>query len=145
MTMDNIQLQNGYVIPKGTRVVTDTTHMWNNSHWDNAETYDAYRFLRLREEPGNDTKTQQQAHLVSTSVSHLGFGHGQHACPGRFFAANEIKIILCHLLLKYDWKLPEGADPKPVSFGMTQIADPTARILFKRRKEEMELEKLKYY
>lgn len=26
--------------------------------------------------------------------------HGQRSCPGRFFATNEIKYALCHLLLK---------------------------------------------
>ncbi len=52
------------------------------------------------------------AHLVSTSVDHVGFGHGQQACPGRFFAASEIKIVFVYLLLSYDWKLPDGAVPK---------------------------------
>ncbi|KAK2059529.1 cytochrome P450 [Colletotrichum caudatum] len=46
-----------------------------------------------------------QAQLVSRSPQHLGFGHGPHACPGRFFAANEITVALAHLLMKYDWKL----------------------------------------
>jgi len=39
---------------------------------------------------------------------YIGFGHGMHACPGRFFAGNELKVALAHLLLKYDWKMPEG-------------------------------------
>src|SRR5579871_6099626 len=34
--------------------------------------------------------------------NYLIFGLGKHACPGRFFAINEIKIALHHLLLKYD-------------------------------------------
>jgi hypothetical protein len=46
----------------------------------------------------------------------LEFGHGSHACPGRFFAVNVLKAIVAHLLLKYDLKLRDGdtanAQPK---------------------------------
>lgn len=38
-------------------------------------------------------ETETEALLVTTSPNHLAFGHGKHACPGRFFAATEIKII----------------------------------------------------
>ncbi|KAI8211232.1 Cytochrome P450 monooxygenase [Colletotrichum sp. SAR 10_76] len=108
-----------------------------------ADKFDGYRFLRLREaaegEKDEDSKT---AHLVSTSSRHLGFGHGIHACPGRFFAANEIKIALCHILLKYDWKLPDGFQPKATTFGMSIIPDPATKFLIRRRKEELDLDSL---
>lgn len=89
------------------------------------------------------TEEERSAHFVSTSEKHFGFGHGSHACPGRFFAANEVKIALAHLLLKYDWKLPEGADdPQPSSFSMIFVADPNAVLLIRRRKEEIDLDSL---
>lgn len=40
------------------------------------------------------------------SPSSLEFGHGSHACPGRFFATNVIKSILIPFLLDYDLRLP---------------------------------------
>lgn len=52
-----------------------------------------------------DGKDNTEGLLVTTSPDHLALGHGEHACPGRFFAAIEIKILLCHLLLKYEWEL----------------------------------------
>lgn len=42
------------------------------------------------------------------SNSSLTWGYGRHACPGRFLANNELKMILAHALINYDWKLPDG-------------------------------------
>lgn len=38
----------------------------------------------------------------------MPFGYGKHACPGRFFAANEIKVIVINLLRKYDIETRQG-------------------------------------
>ena len=45
---------------------------------------------------------------ISNSLDSLEFGHGSHACPGRFFATNVIKSILIPLLLDYDLRIPDG-------------------------------------
>ncbi|CAI6087324.1 unnamed protein product [Clonostachys chloroleuca] len=135
---EDVKLTNGYIIPKGTRIVIDSSHMWSSAYYDDPEKYDGYRFLKKRETPGEDKNTQ----LVSTSAAHMGFGHGVHACPGRFFAANEVKIALCHLLLKYDWRLPMGHRPQPMTHGMTYLTDPTTKMEFRRRTEELNLEQL---
>ncbi|KAH8768417.1 cytochrome P450 [Diaporthe sp. PMI_573] len=136
--LKDIKLSSGYVIPKGTRILVGSTHMQDSEYYEEPEKFDGYRFLRMRENPGKD----KMAHLVSTSEQHLGFGHGQHACPGRFFAANEIKIALCHLLLKYEWKLPEGHDPSILSIGMSLVPEPSGKLLVRRRKEEIDLDAL---
>lgn len=111
--------------------------MWGPESYDNALEFDPYRYVRMRES-GEENK----AHLVSTSPDHLGFGHGVHACPGRFMAANEIKILLCHLLLKYDWKLPEGAEPKSSFLGFRLDGDKTTNLLIRRRTEELDIDSL---
>lgn len=69
----------------------------------------------------------------------MGFGYGKHACPGRFFAAAEIKTALCHMLLKYDLKPREGPAPRVLSQGMHLYPDPMAAILVRRRKEEIDI------
>ncbi|EXJ93891.1 hypothetical protein A1O1_02284 [Capronia coronata CBS 617.96] len=54
-----------------------------------------------------------QAHLqfIATSPTYLGFGHGRHACPGRFFAANELKLLIAYLVMRYDIQMvTEGKD-----------------------------------
>ncbi|PTD02359.1 Cytochrome P450 monooxygenase trt6 [Fusarium culmorum] len=131
----DVTLPNGDVIKKGTRIVCDTTHMWNSEFHENGDKFDGYRYLRMREASEQDKNAHP--HLVSPSVDHLGFGYGNHACPGRFFAANELKIALCHMLLKYDWKLADGVVPKASTFGMMQTADSQAKLLIRRRTEEL--------
>lgn len=133
--LKDVTLSNGLRIRKGQRVLFDTTHMRDAAYYDAPDTFDGYRFLRMREAP----ETRSAAQLVTTSVQHTGFGHGQWACPGRFFAANEIKILLCHLLLKFDWKLAEHREPTPVYFGLMVLPDPTAKLLIKRRRAEIDL------
>lgn len=95
------------------------------------DTWNPYRFLRMREQPEMET----EALLVTTSPNHLAFGHGKHACPGRFFATTEIKIILCHLLIKYEWELAPGTDIKPMALGFTNAVSPNAHIQIRKRKE----------
>lgn len=113
--------------------------MADESIYPNAKTYDGYRFLNKRKEPGNAHKFQ----LVTTSREHIAFGHGVHACPGRFFAANEIKIMLVHLLMKYDWKFAEHTSrPQNFELGTEIICNPTVALLFRARKPEIDLAKL---
>ena len=101
--------------------------------------YNPYRFMKMRETPSEESR----AHLVSVSPQHFGFGHGLHACPGRFFAANEVKIAMAHILLKYDWKHAEGsADLKPLVIGSNLSHNPAIKLLVRRRKEELDLDSL---
>lgn len=131
----DVTLSNGLHLTKGTRIQVDSCRMRDPELHQEPDQWDGYRFLKLREIEGKGHLAQ----LVSTSADHLGFGLGKHACPGRFFAANEIKIALCHLLMKYDWKLAPGTNVEPLMFGVLAIASPTAKILIRRR-DKMELD-----
>lgn len=131
----DITLSNGFRLRKGMRINVDSCRMWDPELYENPEQWQGDRFLKLRSEQGKEHSSQ----LVSTSPDHLAFGHGEHACPGRFFAAHEIKVALCHMLVKYDWKLAPGTDVTPVMNGISAIASPTARLLIRRR-QELELD-----
>ncbi|KAL4876524.1 cytochrome P450 [Aspergillus karnatakaensis] len=64
---------------------------------------------------GKDVKDQN---FTATSPRYLVFGHGRHACPGRFFAAAQIKIVLVGLLIGYEWRSVEaGEDGKDGPLG----------------------------
>ncbi|OLN91630.1 Dihydromonacolin L monooxygenase LovA 10 [Colletotrichum chlorophyti] len=132
-----ITLSNGLELPEGSRIAISCQRMTDPSVYLDPARFDGYRYLRMRETlgAGNDGA----AHFVSSSPEHLGFGHGQHACPGRFFAANEVKIILCHLLLKYDWRLAGEVRPTSVNFGFTLEVDPKAKIEIRRRTGDLGL------
>ncbi|KAI0423423.1 cytochrome P450 monooxygenase [Xylaria sp. FL1042] len=129
------KLSDGTLLKKGARVHIDTHRMQDPKVYENPEEWKGSRFSDLRAQPGKEHLAQ----LVTTSVDHFGFGHGQHACPGRFFAANELKIALCHLLIKYDWKLVPGTPTNIVRVGFTQKPSSATKVLCRRR-EVMELD-----
>ncbi|KAK6209489.1 KR domain-containing protein [Colletotrichum tabaci] len=59
----------------------------------------------------------------------MGFGHGTFAFPGRSFGVNEVRIILCHFPLEYDFKLSAGMPTQPVRWGFEVLANPAARMM----------------
>lgn len=126
-----VPLSNGLVLKKGERLNVLTLHR-SPELYPSPDSYDPFRFYNMRKQPGNENSAQ----LVSTSVEHMGFGHGQHACPGRFFAANEIKVALAHILMKYDWKLVEGTGANTELKGMVEKASGNVKILVRRRSDD---------
>ncbi|OKL62285.1 hypothetical protein UA08_02496 [Talaromyces atroroseus] len=131
---DDVSLKDGLVIPKGSLLGVSAHWSWDKSVFSDPDQYDGYRFFNLAQNP----ETEKMSQFVSTSPQHLAFGHGRHACPGRFFAANEMKIVLAHILLKYDFALVEGAPkPKVSLLGWMMSSDAQAQLLIKRRREEI--------
>lgn len=84
----------------------------------------------------------------------MPFGYGKHgkpplktiyapielmfvtACPGRFFASNEIKAMLAHIVLNYDVKAEvEGVRPPNLGFGAQELPNRDAKVLFRKRRE----------
>lgn len=127
----DIQLPNDVFIPKGTRLMCSSDGRLNPEVYPDPLTFDGHRFKRWR-----GTERDNRAHLVSTGAASPGFGHGAHGCPGRFFAANEVKVALCHLIMKYDLQLPAGTtSTAPLIYGIEVIACPGAEVRVKRRAE----------
>ncbi|GAO19703.1 uncharacterized protein UV8b_06094 [Ustilaginoidea virens] len=129
---DDVALSSGLVLKKGTRVNVDNRRMTDAAVYADPRVYNPWRFYQMRLQPGKEHVAQ----LVSTSPDHLGFGHGLHSCPGRFFAANEVKVALGHMLLKYDWKLAPATDKTPDCRGMLAKASPTTDVMIRRRHDE---------
>jgi hypothetical protein len=72
---------------------------------------------------------------TSTAADSLHFGHGAHACAGRFFAAAAIKLVLAHVLERYDVRLAAGAArPRNVETNLSVMPDPRKVIMLRRRK-----------
>lgn len=92
----DITLSDGLKIAKGNEVEMPCFHGWDISVYPEANEFIPDRFLKIRQAPDHESLHQ----LVSTSLNHMGFGYGKYACPGRFFAANQVKIALCHILMK---------------------------------------------
>ncbi|GKT70597.1 cytochrome P450 [Colletotrichum tofieldiae] len=129
---ETVKLSDGSVIPKGAFTMVSLEKMRDDSIFTQPDEFIGSRFLKFRQRPGQENKW----HFVSTSPEHLTFGLGEHACPGRFFAGTEVMIALCHLLLKYDWKLTKDGRKKDRLHDQIVNANPTVTVLIKRRKQE---------
>ncbi|ETS82300.1 hypothetical protein PFICI_07302 [Pestalotiopsis fici W106-1] len=135
LALEDIKLSDGTVIPANSGLAVSSHRMWDEQVHTHPEKWDPYRFYKMREEPGKQNISQ----LVSTGPNHLAFGHGLHACPGRFFAANELKILLIIIILQYDWVLPEGSSHRVFEHGFTLVGDPFIEMRIRYRPQGMDL------
>ncbi|KAJ4154107.1 hypothetical protein LMH87_010570 [Akanthomyces muscarius] len=136
LVKESFTLEDGTPLKKGQKLGVTSTHFRDASNHENPDTWDPYRFVRMRDDP----ERQNAAHLVSTTPEHNAFGHGQHACPGRFFAANEIKVALLGILIKYDFELPENVESQVYENGLSLVSDPMVALRFRRREAEIDLD-----
>nr|BAD94562.1 cytochrome P450 [Phanerodontia chrysosporium]BAL05132.1 cytochrome P450 [Phanerodontia chrysosporium] len=126
-----LTLSDGTFIPKGTVLVTPTvaTH-FDDDNYKNPTVFDPFRYYREKERDMSAVKHQ----FVTTSPDYVSFGHGKHACPGRFFAANELKAMMAYVVVNYDVKFEkEGVRPENIYAAMGISPDPNARVLFRKR------------
>ena len=56
--------------------------------------------------------------------------------PGRFFASTKLKILVAHLLLNYEFRLPDGKRPPEELLGGVNIPNTKAMVLVRRRKHD---------
>ncbi|KDQ57928.1 hypothetical protein JAAARDRAFT_34744 [Jaapia argillacea MUCL 33604] len=122
----------GTRVPVGHYVSTAAAPMHHDEgNYSDPDVFDGFRFANMREEEGEGTKHQ----FVSTGVDYVPFGHGRHACPGRFFASNELKAMLAHVVITYDLKLEnEGVRPADFYFATACSPNPTAEVMFRKRR-----------
>jgi cytochrome P450 len=128
-------LSDGTKIPRGATLGVPTLSMTDPKIYSNPLNFDGHRFLKLSQQSGSVTKYS----FVGTSNEHIFWGHGRHACPGRFFAANEIKILLVHLLQRYEFKFADGGTerPKILEMGADMVPNPEVGIFIRSRKRDV--------
>lgn len=137
--------QNGVELPEGSHIAV---HMYGSQmmdgHYENAAIWDPFRFSRARESLSDEAASQSESekdtdeilkdrHMaaISTGPSFLTFGHGRHACPGRFFAVQEIKLLLAQIILNYDIKYVEQR-PESIWLKEAQIAPSKAKLTIRK-------------
>ncbi|KAK4166398.1 Ent-kaurene oxidase [Cladorrhinum sp. PSN259] len=134
----------GWHAPYGASLMLDLANTHHDEElYPNPDTYDAFRFSRIREEyearegkwQGSDEAMRiMRLGMATTSDSYLPFSHGRHACPGRFFVAHGIKMILAYMLHNFEMK-PLKERPKPMWLGGTIIPPVQAQIEIRRRRK----------
>nr|ULA45396.1 cytochrome P450 monooxygenase NecE [Nectria sp. HLS206] len=125
-----LELSDGTVLPKGALLGLNTHDaVFKYTTLDDPEVFDGLRFYKLRSQPGSENKFQ----AVAPGPDHLVFGYGPQACPGRFFAVHEAKVVLSRILSRYEFKLRKPVDsPMARAIGIMTQADASVEYLFKR-------------
>lgn len=143
-----IDLSGGLHIPCGVSIAAPNhaIHRESDFYGDNANEWDAFRFSRPREahleqvEAAGDHPDRldrvlehKNQGLIATGADFLTFGHGRHSCPGRFFASQEMKLMLAHLIMHYDIEVVGGERPPAIFMNGNAIPSETAQLRVKLR------------
>ncbi|KAI9492231.1 cytochrome P450, partial [Zychaea mexicana] len=113
--LDNVILSTGQMIPRGSLVLgamydahicpaymPETAALGSSCPLDQ---FDAHRFMHA-----NDDSSCSSA--SSVGPEYMTFGMFAHACPGRYFAVDEIKYILAEMIMRYDLTTKSGKRAK---------------------------------
>ncbi|CAK5282147.1 unnamed protein product [Mycena citricolor] len=136
---DGFTFSDGVKVPYGSFVYVSgkPVHYDPSENSRGSRSVQRVRYSDLREAKADNHTVEAgifNSHMVSTSMEHLSFGHGKHSCPGRFFAATEIKAMLAHILINYDIKAAvPGVRPPNDEHGMMSSPNGTAGILIRKR------------
>ncbi|EUC34673.1 hypothetical protein COCCADRAFT_35710 [Bipolaris zeicola 26-R-13] len=127
-------LSTGAYIPAGVYIEAPAFSIYNDAQfYASPENFDGFRSYRIRRGSG---KAQDIARnqSVTSNETNLNFGYGRHACPGRFFAVNEIKMVMARVLLQYDVKMPGGKMDmySPVEWGTHSNPDASKTLLLRK-------------
>ncbi|KID93365.1 cytochrome P450, partial [Metarhizium majus ARSEF 297] len=125
-----LELSDGTVLPVGTLLGVNTQDaVFKHTSLENPEVFDGLRFYNLRLRPGNEKKFQ----AVTTGPDHLVFGYGPQACPGRFFAVHEVKVVLSLILSRYEFKLSKHVESLMArAIGIMTQTNGSVEYLFRR-------------
>jgi len=121
----------GTVIPSNAfvSVAADFIHR-SGDHYTDPDKFDGFRFV----DSEGDEREGHQLQIVTLGTNHMPFGNGRHACPGRFFAANELKAMLAHVLMSYDVKFEtDDVGPFGERFGAGCLPKKSLKVMFRKR------------
>jgi len=131
-----IRLSTGETIPAGVVIETAAHAVTRDPEiFEDPDEFKPFRFYEMMQrEDGSADEGAARNQFVSISTKYLSFGYGRHACPGRFLAANEIKLIIASCIMMYDIRLANGETKRyrNFEFGASLVPDPSKELLFKR-------------
>ncbi|KAH7311269.1 cytochrome P450 [Stachybotrys elegans] len=78
-------------------------------------------------------KQPKPSKLTDVDHSFLMWGIGRMACPGRFYAAAFMKVVISQLILKYDFDLVQPGAPRWISWRVARIPRPWTKMAFRPR------------
>ncbi|KAM0229976.1 hypothetical protein ACHAP5_011493 [Fusarium lateritium] len=100
---DGVTFPSGTHVPKGLRIGVPGYSVHQDSEvYTDPNTYVPLRFYDARQNETDEYVKSARNALPTATKDFLAWGLGRNACPGRFFASNEIKMMIAYALLNYD-------------------------------------------
>lgn len=128
----------GLKLPKGTMIMAPAAAIATDPDtFPDANTFDGHRYARMREERKDSASSLV---LGMSTIDSLGFGLGNQACPGRFLAVNNLKLMLAKLLLGWDLTIAgdDGREytgpPPPVEYNDFSVVPPRGFSMILRKR-----------
>lgn len=134
--MSPIKLSDGRtVLPPGASIAIPGGPMSRDSmFYKNPQRFDGLRFYRP-EDDGGGRSTNAQTDYTGIEPGNLSWGNGRFTCPGRWYAAAMIKMIVANLLLNYEVSFPPGQTERPANTKYDTEIHPDfgQKIVFRKR------------
>jgi len=127
-----VTLSDGTYLPAQTHLALPSAAiLFDPEIIENPYEFDPLRSYHTRLEPGESHRNK----FGQMSKTNIHFGYGRHACPGRTFAANEIKLITAALLLHFDFRQIEGKSrPRNIMLDEFVFTAPGTNLMVRRRR-----------
>lgn len=136
---DGVKTPSGVHVPKGYQVgIPAYSIHYDEEIWGpDAGDFKPFRFSEKRSDTQSTQNHLQRARQAwaTTSPEYLSFGAGKNSCPGRFFAAGLLKVLMANILLKYDFEFQDKR-PDNIWFGTNHLPPTDAKIRIRRRKQD---------
>lgn len=127
--LKDFTFSDGTTVPAGSTVGIPRWALHHDErYYEDPNEFKPWRSFQMREDEGG-VKHQ----MITPTSTYVMFGCGRHACPGRFFAVNELKMLFTHVLLNYDVKFEDGRMPEPQWFGVSCSPNRDAEVMFRKR------------
>lgn len=136
-TLASFTFSDGTCIPANTYLASAASpRHYDDALYPAAQIFDGFRFSTLREKFNGGTssgiKGGVRFQLTTATPEYLAWGYGRHACPGRFFVAVVLKMLLGHVVLHYDVKLSDNVLPQPPQLEVVRLPS-EVKLLIRRR------------
>ena len=132
-TLKEFTFSNGVKVPPGVTISVSSITHHDPETFEDPSKFDGFRFVKMKERAVMEGHPDKKFDIVSISTHSLGFGQGRAACPGRFLAASDLKMMLAYVVVTYDVKLADGVRPPDLFVMHNCVPNPTAEVLFRKR------------
>jgi len=133
-TLQEYTFSNGAKVPPGVFIAISSITHHDPEVFGDPSKFDGFRFVKMKAHAVMEGYPDKKFDMVTTNTHSLNFGYGRTACPGRFLAASELKMMLAYVVVTYDVKLVDGVSPSHWFMMQNCVPNRTAEVLFRKRR-----------